>query len=69
MFHSLRSLESQLSLKPKWESLKENKNISNFSREIGHRRKATTNKNPFVLSEHYVAAKGEAKGRECSVGK
>lgn len=67
----LRSLESQLSLKSKWKSLKENekdkKNFS-FSREIGHQRK-TTNKNPFVRNEHYVAAQHEAKGRECSVGK
>lgn len=41
----------------------------NFSREIGHRRKTTTNKNPFVLNEHYIAAKNEAKGRECSFRK
>lgn len=71
MFNSLRSLQSQLSLKSKWESLKENektKKIFNFSKEIGHRRK-TTNKNPFVLTEHYVATRHEAKGRECSVGK
>lgn len=40
-----------------------------FSREIGHRRKTTTNKNPFVLNEHDVAAMHEAKGRKCSVGK
>lgn len=40
MFNPLRSLESQLSLKSKWESLKENEKIKilNFSREIGHRR-------------------------------
>lgn len=40
-----------------------------FSREIGHRRKTTTNKNPFVLNDHDVAVKYEAKGRKCSVGK
>lgn len=69
--YSFRSLESQLLLKSKWESLKENektKEIFNFSKEIGHRRK-TTNKNPFVLTEHHIAARHEAKGRECSVGR
>lgn len=69
MFNSFRSLESQLSLKSKWKSLKENEKKFIFSREIGHRRKTTTNKNPFVLNEHDVAAKHEAKGRKCSVGK
>lgn len=42
--------------------------IFNFSKEIGHRRK-TTHKNPFVLTEHYVAARHEAKGWEGSAGK
>lgn len=69
MFNSLRPLESQLSLK--WKSLKENEKttkILNFSKEIGHRRK-TTNENPFVLTEHYVAARHEAQGWERSAGK
>lgn len=71
MFNSLRSLKSQLSLKSKRESLKENEkttNIFNFSKETGHRRK-TTNENPFIPTEHYVAARHEAKGWEHSAGK
>lgn len=60
MFNSLRSLESQPSLK--CELLKENEkttNILNFPKGIGHRRKMT-NENPFVLTEHYVAARHES---------
>ena len=74
MFNSLRSLLNYWKptlVKIKMGSLKANEKttkIFNFSKEIGHRRK-TTHKNPFVLTEHYVAARHEAKGWEGSAGK